>query len=80
MRTKFIQILIPLLTLISCREFEQVSMIEDNNETLQTLEKKNLNKDSVSGSYSLIAQDSSRTDPKPEEDPPVKHGGHWKNK
>jgi len=80
MSTKFIQILVPLLTLISCREYEQISIIENNNETLQTLEKKNLNGDSASGSYSLIVQDSSRINPKPEEDPPVKHGGHWKMK
>jgi len=79
MSTRFIQILVLLLTLISCREYEQISIIE-NNKSLQTVEKKNLNKDSTSGSHPLVIQDSSKANPRLEEDPPVKHGGHWKMK
>ena len=75
MQIKFIQVVIPLLTLISCREYEEVILNDYSYESLQTSEKKIQHKDSVSD-----AKDSTVIKAVPEEDPPVKHGGHWKIK
>nr|WP_314495545.1 hypothetical protein [uncultured Chryseobacterium sp.] len=75
MQIKFIQIVIPLLTLISCREYEEVILNDYSNESLKISEKKIQHKDAVSD-----AKDSTVIKAVSEKDPPVKHGGHWKIK
>ncbi len=80
MHIKFIQILIPFLTLISCREYDEVSLNDNSSEKVTKSAKKILGRDSMNVDDPLAARDSSETNVGLEEDPPVKHGGHWKVK
>ncbi|MDF2934211.1 MAG: hypothetical protein K0R36_3542 [Chryseobacterium sp.] len=77
MKRKFIHIVILLFTIISCREIEENAVYEQN-----TSEIKKENESINSKSSSENEQTSDVIEPNSpeleEEDPPVKHGGHWR--
>jgi hypothetical protein len=77
MKRKFIHIIIILFTIISCREIEENAVDERN-----TIELRKENNSDSSKSLFEENQISDVIEPNSpeleEEDPPVKHGGHWR--
>ncbi|WP_404986221.1 hypothetical protein ACI513_03715 [Chryseobacterium sp. M5] len=77
MKRKFIHIVILLFTIISCRELEENAVYDQS-----AIEIKRENQSITSKSSSENEQASDGIAPNnpelAEEDPPVKHGGHWR--
>lgn len=77
MKRKFIHIIILAFTVISCRELEENTVDETNITEIKKQEESFINKSKIeneeASGYNGITSPSLDG-----EDPPVKHGGHWK--
>lgn len=80
MKLRFIQILILIVTLNSCRQIDEITDSENSSKEIifdnaETNERENYN-----GQASRKDSASSVGFEIDENDPPVKHGGHWRTK
>ncbi|MCX8526395.1 hypothetical protein OF897_20980 [Chryseobacterium formosus] len=75
MKLRFIQILILIVTLNSCRQIDEIADIENNsNQIISDNVETNLKKEN----YQKKDSTSSAGFEIDNNDPPVKHGGHWR--
>ncbi|MDP9955133.1 hypothetical protein J2X97_000770 [Epilithonimonas hungarica] len=83
MNKKFILLLSLFIVFTSCRDTEEAMEKEKNNasEFAKSAKQSSVaDKNTVSESNFEVPSDSTSTKYlEEEEDPPVKHGGHWKN-
>ncbi|HEX7868641.1 MAG TPA: hypothetical protein VF455_00865 [Chryseobacterium sp.] len=79
MKLRFIQILILIVTLNSCRQIDEIADIENNsNQIISDNVETNLKKENYQNLATRIDSTSSAGFEIDNNDPPVKHGGHWR--
>ncbi|MCX8534641.1 hypothetical protein [Chryseobacterium luquanense] len=79
MKLRFIQILILIVTLNSCRELDEIAEIEEySNQIMSDNVETNLKKENYQNLATRKDSASNSGFEIDNNDPPVKHGGHWR--